>query len=396
MDSNGLSNLADDFIIVSLSESPLAFQFWRSRQCLMYEIANFTPVLYVNSRTYIREFGKISYWGKALFKKEIYPFDLPKRLIQFHSPFYIPKVYGFQRIDNYLANKFGELIRRRCSHFGHKRIVAYVWDPMLYDCLHGLGADIVIYHPYDRFVLFESSDQGKQMMIDAENRILHMADAVITPHQKIAKCLKHPNTHIVHNGLFMPAYKSVSYDKFMTKELLDVPAPLVGYIGVINSKVDFELLVNLARSRPDWSFVLLGPVYSLQPQKEISFTVLSKLPNVYLYPPVSFNEVPLFMKKLDIGIMPYDLSTWMSYCESPLKLYEYWAAGLTVVSTPLPYIEDEPGLLSVVSTPHEWIKAIDWGLCNNSDKMVKKRIKTAYENSWSERAKQVLEIIRSI
>jgi hypothetical protein len=167
-------------------------------------------------------------------------------------------------------------------------------------------------------------------------------------------------------------------------------------LGTITRKIDFPLLFQVAKARPEWSIVLLGPIQQGEFRHTIEFNELFKMRNVYYIPPVPFNRIPAHMVHLDAGLIPYNLYGHAGYSESPLKMYQYWAAGIPVITTPLPNIRHEPGFLSVAGTAREWIEMIDWELTSDSMEQKKKRIKRAQENSWSGRAKQIYDIITSL
>lgn len=388
------TNNNDNLVIVSISNVPWNYPYWTSRQFLMYELSKHVPVLFATDRTYIRQFAMISFWNEYLFNKPVPPFEPPKGLTLCKASHFFPKVFRYPAFDKYLAKKFGELMKRKCSKLSSGKVIAYLWAPHLFDCLSGLNPDKIIYHPYDKFDLQVNPDDRKAVL-EAEQKILRVANAVITPHSRIAKSLDHQEIHIVHNGVFMPAFLNFKKHQ-LYDSIASIPKPRIGYIGIINSKVDFELIFNIAQSKPDWSIVLLGPVKTGIWQKKQRLREIKKLPNVSFLPAVPFNEIPVYMSHIDIGIMPYRLSTWAGYCESPLKLYQYWAAGLPVVSSPLPNISHQPGSLSVATETDEWIKAIQWEISHDSNKLKQRRRQIALENSWSRRANEVVKIIRNI
>jgi len=380
-------------LIISLSSSPWYLPYWTSRQFLMYELSKYASILYVTDRMAIDEFLKFSYWKKLLFQKPSPPFSAPDDLKVFEPKFLEPLIYGHPQLDRFFTKRFCAIINKKCSQFKPKKIVAYIWEPRFQAYLNGIKADKIIYHPYDKFDLFVNNKKNKKIIQHNENKILKRADIVITPHRKIADCFKHHNTHVIHNGVFMHAFTKNGNNTSAAAILDNIPPPRTGYIGVINAKIDFDLLFTISKARSDWSFILLGPIMPGEWQNDPSFIALKKLPNVYFLPPAPFNEIPSCISKINIGIMPYDLKTWAGYCESPLKMYQYWAAKVPIVSVPLPTIANDPGIISIAATPNEWIEAISWEIDHDSSSLKKDRYKKAIENSWSNRAKQVIKII---
>ena len=386
-----LSNI-NDSILVSISDSPWDHPYWTSRQFLMYELSEHLPVLYATDRTYVREFLKADYWRQVFLQKRRPPFDPPSRLHICRLAHLIPKFYGYSSLDGYFAKMYGRLLRKKSARAGRKRLVAYLWEPNLIDCLAGLNPDVVIYHIYDKLDAMPATPAQKAVVLNAEKQILRLAHAVITPHTKIANELDHSNVHVVHNGVFQSLFKNCK----TSPDLNSIPNPRIGYVGVINSKVDFDLLLYIANYKPDWSLVFGGPVKPGPWQNNKSFGAIKKLSNVTFLPPVPFDKICALVRGLDIGIMPYNLSTWMSYSESPLKMYQYWALGIPIVSVPLPNLSHCPGIVSVAATPEAWVKAIDYEIVHNKKELVEKRKRLALENTWKQRAERVLKIIDSL
>jgi glycosyltransferase involved in cell wall biosynthesis len=106
--------------------------------------------------------------------------------------------------------------------------------------------------------------------------------------------------------------------------------PRIGYLGAIAPWFDFDLLIEVARTRPGWDFTLVGPVL---PGAGPSLERLSAAGNVTVGPAVSHDDVPRVLAGFDVGVIPFR-STTLTAGVNPNKLYEYLAAGLPVVSTP--------------------------------------------------------------
>jgi hypothetical protein len=391
-------NFFDDTIIVSLSKNMWNSPYWMSRHFLMYELAQHVSVLYVADRIYIHDLFKISTLKNLKIKA---PYNTPQKLKNCTLNNYIPQFSNYPKLDKFCFKLFGKLIRKSCRRLGKKKIIAYVWHPDMIECLDSLKPDYIIYHPYDRFVLFSNSsnvskqDQLTEKIEINEKRLLDIADAVITPHKKIANELNSHNINIIRNGTFLVGSQKY-HDDFIDSMFGSFLSPIIGYVGVINSKIDFKIIFHLAANRPGWTFVFLGPVTGSEWQEEQAYKDVIGLKNVHFLGPVSADKVYACMMNLDVGIMPYDISTWAGYCESPLKLYQYWACRVPVVSVPLPQINNIPGIISIASSLDEWCVAIEWELSHNSESIKKQRYEKARENSWSNKAKEVLAVIKAL
>src|SRR5207248_1936245 len=109
-------------------------------------------------------------------------------------------------------------------------------------------------------------------------------------------------------------------------DLASIPAPRLGFVGHIHYWIDLKLIRYLAEKRPHWSFVLLGPVAPLADIRQIR-----NLPNVHLLGRKSALQIPAYLQGMDCCLNPYVMGDIAENC-SPLKLYEYLAAGKCVIS----------------------------------------------------------------
>jgi glycosyltransferase involved in cell wall biosynthesis len=110
----------------------------------------------------------------------------------------------------------------------------------------------------------------------------------------------------------------------------ELPRPVIGYVGGIHKYVDTQMLAAMARARPDWSWVLVGP-------SQTSVRELKRMANVYLAGPKVHRELPQYIRDFDVGIVPYK-SNGYTATVVPTKINEYLAVGKPVVSTDLPEV----------------------------------------------------------
>jgi glycosyltransferase involved in cell wall biosynthesis len=120
------------------------------------------------------------------------------------------------------------------------------------------------------------------------------------------------------------------------------------------------------------------------------------LDNVYFLPAVRFDNIFKYMIELDIGIMPYSLSGHAGYCESPLKMYQYWLCGLPIVSSQLPNVVDDPKLISCASNISDWLSSLENQLVNDSQQMRQYRKQVALDNSWEKKASKIIRLISEL
>lgn len=158
--------------------------------------------------------------------------------------------------------------------------------------------------------------------------------------------------------------------------------------------LDLDMIRFLAEQRPDWSFVLVGPVAESHSEFYAQIERLKDRPNVFLLGPKRPEELPSYINEFDVCLLPYVKGEISSYYSAPLKFFEYLAAGKPVVSTVGPR-EYERNIVINCSTPDEMLMAIQETLSNDSPAFVAKRKEIASENSWERRILQIDEALSS-
>lgn len=138
---------------------------------------------------------------------------------------------------------------------------------------------------------------------------------------------------LVENGVDLDRFRSATA---RPPQLPD--GPIAGYHGAIAEWFDFDLLIEVARSMPDWNFVLVGPVLPTAVAKAADFAALG---NATLIGEQAADDVAAYVQAFDVGLVPFRI-TEMTEGVSPLKLFEYLASGVPVVATPLPTAIDSP------------------------------------------------------
>src|SRR2546421_1081264 len=169
-----------------------------------------------------------------------------------------------------------------------------------------------------------------------------------------------------------------------------LPRPVIGYVGGIHRFFDVQMLAAMARAKPDWSWVLVGPL-------QTSPRALRRIPNVHLAGPKAHEELPEYIRGFDVSIVPY-LSNGYTATVVPTKINEYLAMGKPVVSTDLPEVKAFNGKHGVIITspnrPTEFVASIERALLSSGeDAVVNRRRTVAALNDWEGRAERMSNLI---
>jgi glycosyltransferase involved in cell wall biosynthesis len=248
----------------------------------------------------------------------------------------------------------------------------------------------VVYDCMDRWTDFPDvqSDPKSLLLVEkAEQALLDRADVVLCSAAGLyasKRATAAGPVTLVRNGAdvehFAPTGRPTPGD------LARLPRPIVGYVGAVAEWVDFKLIREAALSRPAWSFVLVGPSFKGKPMGDSrELDLISELPNVYLMGPRPYNEVPAYLEAFDVATIPFKLNG-LTEDTNPIKVYEYLAAGVPVVSTDLPEVATLPHVRRVKDAP-SFVAACEAASSERSDPgLIAERIEVADANSWEARA----------
>ncbi|WP_128547084.1 glycosyltransferase [Larkinella soli] len=220
-----------------------------------------------------------------------------------------------------------------------------------------------------------------------EQEYLRRVHAVVTTSETLrqAKSVLQPNAFCVKNG--------ANFDLFHTARKLarenPPTTPVVGYLGTADNRVNVDLVEYCARTMPDVTFRFIGEV------KEPRLAALSKYPNVEFIPPHQPADLPPLLAKLSAAMIPFACNEH-TYTIYPLKINEYLAAGLPVVSTPFSILDDFNGVIELAGTPEEFAQALRRGLSDNTPFRIRKRVEMAQGNTWAKRAEEFEAVLRRI
>jgi GT2 family glycosyltransferase/SAM-dependent methyltransferase len=158
----------------------------------------------------------------------------------------------------------------------------------------------------------------------------------------------------------------------------DIKRPVVGYYGAIADWFDLDLMIQVARSRPQYSFVLIGQVHQLDVSE------LKALPNTYLLGEKPYSELPGYLRGFDVCTLPFRMNR-LTKSVDPVKVYEYICQGKPVVSVPLAELAPMSELLYFAEGPEEFSSQIDSALAERDAVLEQKRIAFASKNTWKDR-----------
>ena len=250
------------------------------------------------------------------------------------------------------------------------------WRPLA----EALPGALVVYDCMDHHAGFSSNTPA---MLQEEERLLKSADLVITTSARLAEIV----SQTAANLLIRNAAEVEHFEK--PPERLAYPAkrPVAGYLGAIADWFDMELVIAAAERFPGWDFVLVG---------DTTFCDLSKakqVGNIKLIGEVPYSEAAGWVHSFDVALIPFKL-TELTLCTSPVKAYEYLAAGKPVVATALPELQLMEGWVQVAETAEQFMQLLDDAMAERGDRQkAAQRTEWARQHDWQARVDQLEKAI---
>ena len=269
-----------------------------------------------------------------------------------------------------------------------RRLIAWFYTPMALEFAGHLAPDVTVYDCMDELSAFRGAPPG---LLRLEQALLDRADLVFTGGRSLyeAKRDRHPRVFCFPSSIDAAHFGQARARRPDPADQAGIPRPRIGFFGVVDERMDLDLVRALAERRPDWRFVMIGPVAKIDPE------ALPRLPNLHWLGGKSYADLPAYLSGWDAGFMPFALNESTRFI-SPTKTPEFLAAGLPVVSTPiLDVVRDygEAGLVGIAEGPAafadalaralsrprtEWLKAVDRRLAEIS-----------WDRTWEEMRREV-------
>lgn len=208
-----------------------------------------------------------------------------------------------------------------------RRVIAWFYTPMAMEFADRLEADLMVYDCMDELSLFRGASPR---LVALEQALLDRADLVFTGGRSLfeAKRDRHRSVHCFPSSIDAGHFRAARDPGAEAPELAGIPHPRIGFFGVIDERMDLDLVDALAAARPDWSFVMVGPVVKIDPGS------LPRHANIHWLGGRRYAELPGLLAGWDAGFMPFALNESTRFI-SPTKTPEFLAAGLPLVSTPI-------------------------------------------------------------
>lgn len=297
------------------------------------------------------------------------------------------KLYSsLSRVNNHVVN---QALRSAVKRYDISRFIFInSFNPFYLQDVTEFNPELTVYHCVDNIA--ESKYIGKHGKV-LEADIMREYDVTITTSKKLHEmALRHAsNVYCLPNAADFNHFQKAVYEPLLRPvELKGLESKkIIGYIGHVDFRIDYELLNTLSRTHADKIILMVGPEHEADKDK------LERLPNVISTGKKSFSDLPAYLKYIDCAIIPF-LRNDLTASIYPLKLNEYLAAGKPIVTTGFsPDLEDFGNTIRVENTIDGFVRTVGEEIATDTEPKRKLRMEMASHNTWAARVEKFWEIV---
>ncbi len=284
-----------------------------------------------------------------------------------------------------------EILKRVLVDEGFSAQNTVVWSynafaPELLD----LPARLAVFDAVDDWSQHASYVRQREVLKQNYLNIGARADLIFTVSDGLRALFPVDKAHWIPNGVDLGVFdKSDLHDRPL--ELASVTKPIVGYVGTVQERLDFELLEYVCGAIPEAEFVFVGPVWG-GVQHRVD-ALMKACANVRFLGRRPYEAVPAYLNAMDVAIIPHRIDTFIQ-STNPMKMYDYLAAGMPIVTTPGAGTEAFARVISIVDTPSAFAQAIREALKDRAPQGKRQRQQAVAEHTWTNRVSQMRQALK--
>ena len=269
-----------------------------------------------------------------------------------------------------------------------ERIVQWFYTPMpAPEMLGAFGEEAVIYDCMDELAQFRFAPPDIGLR---ERGLLARADVVFTGGHRLfeSKSRYHDNVHFFGCGVDVQHFgKARLSETVIPDDVAGLPRPILGYFGVIDERLDYQLIRDLAGANAQWSVAMIGPVVKVDPRE------LPISENIHWLGQRPYGDLPRYLKAFDVCLMPFALNEATEYI-NPTKTLEYMAAGKPIVSTPVAdVVHNFTPIVQIAKSGQAFVDAVSGAVRHPDEASLVAGVARAFDSSWESIVERMRELI---
>lgn len=246
-------------------------------------------------------------------------------------------ITGYDETTN---NRIQHLIHKVLKEYKIENYISWYYTPMALQFTSELTPEMVIYDSMDELSAFRFAPP---QLLQFEEELFIKADVVFTGGNSLyqAKKSRHHNIHAMPSSIDKEHFGQARSIQQEPDDQMGIGFPRLGFFGVVDERFDIELLREVSAQRPNWQFVIIGPVVKINPDD------LPQASNIHYLGPKTYTELPQYIAHWDIALILFALNESTEFI-SPTKTPEYLAAGKPVISTAIKDVVQPYGIAGLV------------------------------------------------
>ncbi|MEO5909660.1 MAG: hypothetical protein ABIP95_02175 [Pelobium sp.] len=263
--------------------------------------------------------------------------------------------------------------------------IGWFYSSAFIDVLNHFDFSVIVYDCMDELSLFKGASQ---QLIEQERYLLSASDIVFTGGKSLyeAKKEKHHNVFCFPSSVDLAHFEQGNNSVELPSDIKSIPKPIVGYYGVIDERIDLNLLERSAKKMPDVSFVMIGPICKIE-EKD-----LPQAPNIFYLGMKTYEELPVYLNEFDYAMMPFALNGATKFI-SPTKTLEYMCALKPIISTKIKDVErDYSHCIRLIEDENDFYTAVKY--TNDSFEDAYREILET--TSWDATALKMSQLIKDV
>jgi glycosyltransferase involved in cell wall biosynthesis len=298
-----------------------------------------------------------------------------------YSPLFVPRYTP--RMVEFNGRVLAAQVRGLCRLLGFARPAVMVTIPTAAPAVAHLRPRRLVFNRSDEFSAFREADAS--FVRPLEHRLLCKSDVVLYVNRGLYQREQHAvrdAQYIGHGVDFKHFARDAEASAQAPSALKDLPRPIIGFYGALDDyTIDLELLIKVAQANRSASVVIIGP-------RAMDISRLVAEPNVKYLGPIPYAELPRYAAQFDVALMPWLQNEWIAGC-NPIKLKEYLALGMPVVTTRFAELQPFEHLVYAADSHEQYLAAIQRGLAERDPQRVAQRRQAVRTDSWDAIADRV-------
>jgi len=368
---------------------------WTRKQRFMKMFAeNGNRVLYIETPVHLLGFDVLPHDPLRFFRFLKGPRPIQPGLSVATLPILLPMFQMFEWVNAINQTVVAKVLQPWIMGLGFKDPLLWIYTPFSAPVVKKIPHAAAVYECVDEF----RASRGlvcSSVVGEMEDELLRNVQLAVVTHDNLlprraAIC---PNTVCIPNGADIRQFREVALGNASEpSDLAAIPHPRLGFVGHIHYWIDLKLIRFLAERKPEWSFVLIGPTNPLARTQEVKH-----LANVHLIGRRPQNEIPAYVKAMDCCLNPY-ITGLLADHVSPLKLYEYLAAGKPIVSTDMPECRKFGDFVRIADSYEAFLSECERALASlpEPETVIRQRLDAVSGHSWEDRFQALDSVVSKL